>query len=78
MATNVPKRRAPELAAADNLGEQVICHWFDTQQGRWRDDLTSAGYCVNQLHGNPQVPAPATDAVDIPASFPGGMQRRLE
>jgi hypothetical protein len=49
--------------------DQVICHWFDTQQGRWRDDLTSEAYCINQLHGNPQQPVPAVEASDIPEAF---------
>jgi|HubBroStandDraft_2_1064218.scaffolds.fasta_scaffold1260673_2 hypothetical protein len=38
--------------------DTVICHWFDTGQGKWRDDLVSRDYCINQLQGTPQKPSP--------------------
>jgi hypothetical protein len=41
-----------------NDDDKVICHWFDTQQGRWRDDLVNEQFCVNQLHGTPQPVSP--------------------
>jgi hypothetical protein len=43
----------------------VICHWYCTTQARWRDDIVDYNYCVNELHGTPQAPAPGRPA-EIP------------
>jgi hypothetical protein len=38
--------------------DMVLCRWFDTQAGQWREKVVDRTYCIEQLHGVPQDPSP--------------------